>query len=89
MFTFIPANNPQKLHVKYNNNMLCLNTAHYVLPIYVINKKTPEGVYAGCVGVSKDYVEWHWKVEQSIKEFSTTKSTSQVILTSLYLHACK
>ena len=66
MFTFIPANNPQKLHVKYNNNMLCLNTAHYVLPIYVINKKTPEGVYAGCVGVSKDYVEWHWKVEQSI-----------------------
>ena len=26
------------------------------------NKKTPEGVYAGCVGVSKNYVEWHWKV---------------------------
>ena len=29
------------------------------------NKKTPEGVYAGCVGVSKNYryVEWQWKVE--------------------------
>ena len=39
MFTFILANNPQKLHVKHNDNMLCLNTAHYVLPIYVINKK--------------------------------------------------
>ena len=29
------------------------------------NKKTPEGVYTVCVGVSKNYtyVEWHWKVE--------------------------
>ena len=29
------------------------------------NKKTPEGVYAGCVGVRKNcrYVEWQWKVE--------------------------
>ena len=29
------------------------------------NKKTPEGVYAGCVGVTKNYryVEWQWKVE--------------------------
>ena len=34
--------------------MLCSNTAHYVFPIYVINKKTPEGVYAGRVGVSKN-----------------------------------
>ena len=30
------------------------------------NKKTPEGVYSGCVGVSKNYLVWHWKVEQSI-----------------------
>ena len=30
------------------------------------NKKTPEGVYSGCVGVSKNYLEWHWKVEHSI-----------------------
>ena len=30
------------------------------------NKKTPEGVYAGCVGLSNNYVEWHWKVEQCI-----------------------
>ena len=29
-------------------------------------QKTPKGVYAGCVGVSNNYVEWHWKVEQSI-----------------------
>ena len=29
---------------------------------FILNKKTPEGVYAGCVGVSKNYVEWHWKV---------------------------
>ena len=29
------------------------------------NKKTPEGVYAGCVGVTKNYryVLWQWKVE--------------------------
>ena len=29
------------------------------------NKKTPEGVYAGCVGVRKNhrYVEWQWKVD--------------------------
>ena len=27
-----------------------------------------EGFHAGCVGVSKlkNYVEWHWKVEQCI-----------------------
>ena len=31
-----------------------------------INNKTPDGVYAGCVGVSKNYVEWHWKVGQCI-----------------------
>jgi len=29
-------------------------------------KKTPEEVYAGYVGVSKNYVEWHWNVEQCI-----------------------
>ena len=30
-----------------------------------LNKKTPEGAYAGCVGVRKNYryVEWQWKVE--------------------------
>ena len=29
------------------------------------NKKTPEGVYAGCVGVRKNYryVERQWKIE--------------------------
>ena len=29
------------------------------------NKKTPEGVYAGCFGVRKNYryVEWQWKIE--------------------------
>ena len=31
-----------------------------------LTKKTPEAVYAGCVGVSKSYVEWYWKVEQCI-----------------------
>ena len=30
------------------------------------NQRTPEGVYAGCVGVSENYVKWHWKVEQCI-----------------------
>ena len=30
------------------------------------SKKTPERVYAGCVGVSKNKVEWHWKVDKSI-----------------------
>ena len=35
------------------------------VPILIHNKKTPEGVYAGCVGVRKNYryVEWQWKVE--------------------------
>ena len=30
-----------------------------------LNKKTPEGVYAGCAGVTMNYryVEWQWKVE--------------------------
>ena len=29
-----------------------------------INKKTPEGAYAGCVGLRKNYgyVGWQWKV---------------------------
>ena len=31
-----------------------------------LTKKTPEGVYARCVGVSKSYVERYWKVEQCI-----------------------
>ena len=35
-------------------------------PLYIFNKKTPEGLYAGCVDVSKNYVEGHWKVEQCI-----------------------
>ena len=32
------------------------------------NKKTSEGVYSGCVGISKNYryVEWQWKVKQCI-----------------------
>ena len=30
------------------------------------DKKAPERVYSGCVGVSKNYLIWHWKVEQSI-----------------------
>ena len=31
----------------------------------ISNKKTPEGVYAGCVGVRKNYRygEWQWKIE--------------------------
>ena len=32
-YVYVYSNNPQKLQVKYNNNMLCLNTAHYVFPI--------------------------------------------------------
>ena len=30
-----------------------------------LHKKTPEGVYAGCIGARKNYryVEWQWKVE--------------------------
>ena len=34
------------------------------------NKKTPEGVYAGCVGVRKNYryVEWQWKVEYFMQQ---------------------
>ena len=34
-------------------------------PESFLNKKTPKGVYAGCVGVRKNYryVEWQWKVE--------------------------
>ena len=33
--------------------------------IIIHNKKAPEGVYAGCLGVRKNYwyVEWQWKVE--------------------------
>ena len=31
--------------------------------IFVHNTKTPDCVYAGCVGVSENYVEWRWKVE--------------------------
>ena len=27
------------------------------------NKKTPEGVYAGCVGLRTNYVGWQWQVE--------------------------
>ena len=32
---------------------------------HALNKKTPKGVYAGCVGVRKNYgyVGWQWKVE--------------------------
>ena len=39
-------------------------TTSFYLYIYN-NKKTPEGVYAGCVAVIKNYwyVEWQWKVE--------------------------
>ena len=34
------------------------------------NKKTPKGVYAGCVGVRKNngYVGWQWKVEWCMQQ---------------------
>ena len=34
------------------------------------NKKTPEGVYAGCVGLRKNYgyVGWQWKVVQCMQQ---------------------
>ena len=36
----------------------------------IYNKKTPEDVYAGCVGVRKNYryVEWQWKVEYCMQQ---------------------
>ena len=36
--------------------------------VYEKNKKTPEGVYKGCVGVSENYVKWYWKVEQCTEQ---------------------
>ena len=40
-----------------------------VMPFIYQNKKTPKGVYAGCVGVRKiyRYVEWQWQVEQCMQ----------------------
>ena len=35
-------------------------------PPYIFNKKMPDSFYTGCVGLSKNYVEWHWKVEQCV-----------------------
>ena len=55
--------------------------------VYRGNKKTPKGVYAGFVSVSKNYVEWHWKVEQCInneclqeRQRCTVKYTGRVSL---------
>ena len=44
-----------------NERMLGMRSAEYQATI-IHNKKTPEGVYAGCVGLSHYYVEWRWKV---------------------------
>ena len=46
------------------------------------NKKTPIGVYGGCVGISKNYVEWHWKVGQCIKT-NVCRRDGDVLLNTL------
>ena len=40
------------------------------VPILIHNKETPEGVYAGCVGVRKNcqYVQWQWKVDKCTQQ---------------------
>ena len=55
--------------------------------VYKGNKKTPKGVDAGFVSVSKNYVEWHWTVEQCInneclqeRQRCTVKYTGRVSL---------
>ena len=72
------------LHRRYFPNIAELK--NYVR-VYKGNKKTPEGVYAGFVSVSKNYVEWHWKVEQCInneclqeRQRCTVKYTGRVPL---------
>ena len=50
----------QQIHCQRANNH------HYCEdPNLARNKKTPEGVYAGCLGVRKNYqyVQWQWKGE--------------------------
>ena len=45
-------------------------TPTYVCRKIEENKKTPEGVYAGCVGLRKNYgyVGWQWKVVQCMQQ---------------------
>ena len=49
------------------NTLFCVETT---MVLTYRNKKTPEGVFAGCVGVRKNYryVEWQWKIEQCMEQ---------------------
>ena len=40
-------------------------SSNYTVDNFKVDKKTPEDVYVGCVGLRQNYlyVEWQWKVE--------------------------
>ena len=46
----------------------------------VLNKKTPEGAYAGCIDVRKNYryVGWQWKVEYCMQQIGNLRSSTTV-----------
>ena len=55
----------------HENRELCILT----------NKKTPEGVHAGCVGLSMNYVEWRWKVGRT---YRTGAQAAQALVAKSY-----
>ena len=52
-----------EIHLSQGIDWAFHSLSHYPLLVYNLDKKTPEGVYAGCVGLRKNYVGWQWKVE--------------------------
>ena len=65
-----------------------------MLKLPSINKKTPKCVYAGCIGVSKDYgyVEWQRKAEQCINNKCVQERRRCFVRTNTLedeLHTCR
>ena len=48
--------------------------------VYKGNKKTPEDFYAGFVGISNNYVEWHWKLLSSVSTTNVCRRDRDVLL---------
>ena len=66
----VSQNNETAAMLVSQTSPLGVELLSYANAFFCSNKKTPEGVHAGCVGVRKNYhyVEWQWKVEWCMQQ---------------------
>ena len=88
-FNYNSKNNCSEIHLTrpMPSVQLFSLTCFHVIPLFfmrttfkvvisMINKKTPEGVYAGSVGLRKNYgyVGWQWKVVECMQQMCAVET---------------